>query len=968
MNGFGGAVRTDDSFAKILASYISPLVIDRLLREKTAISAPCCEKFSGAILDIDIVGFTSLTERMEHTGQEGLEVLSRLLDHGFTRFITVVEAHGGAVLEFAGDGIVAGWFAPPETLTEAATLSAHCARALLDVVREPTMRSVNLALHLGLGVGSFSHALLGGFGERWLSVISGGAMDQARHAAQRMQYGYVGVSRDAWDALKNHFSAIDDGEGVLRLLQAHAPLVLPVYRLPTVSGQSPPDAMRPHVAPAVHDAIPQALGEWLPEFRRLTVLFLGLPGLACESSAGFAETQAAIGTIQKVLLKYGVTVENLVHDLGGFTVLAAAGLPPLAREDDPLRMVRSAQAIRRDLRNQGFRCGAAITTGSLYCGSFGNPQRREYAMLGDTTNRAARLMRLATDDLLCDEATARSISRHCVCEFVGPRLIRGKAQPVATYRPHEEQTATAPLRGAVIGRKRERRTLHDQLATTVAAGESSVWLIEGDAGIGKTTIVQEVLVSAAARGVHALLGSGDSVERTGAYHAWRPFLRSLLQLLDTPDPEVRAAAFHHHFGADAEIARYAPLLNFLTGLQLPDNETTAQMTAQSRAETVRTVLVNLINGTIRGPALIALDDCQWLDSASWALVLELQRQLNPLMLVLLARTWDGPEPQEWRAFAQLEGARYLRLAPMPEQEALLLVQQRLGVSDLPEAVRTLVATRAEGHPFYCEQLAFSLRDAGVLLIEEGRCRMAENAPLLQEVKLPDTVHGVIRERIDHLPPEARLAIKMASVIGRDFSLETLREIHPLTVSHAELPRQLERLVEADLAVALSGYPQDAPVYRFKHALTQEAAYTQMTPSQRQHLHRSLAEWIERSDAPNLDPHFALLAHHWSQAAVSDKAVTYFGRAGEQAFGRFANQEAVIFLEKALSLSDAAGLTHDPLTLGHWHRQLGEAQFHLGRMTESRRHLEAAVMTLGFPFPARSALKLFGLPRAVLRRL
>jgi len=288
------------------------------------------------------------------------------------------------------------------------------------------------------------------------------------------------------------------------------------------------------------------------------------------------------------------------------------------------------------------------------------------------------------------------------------------------------------------------------------------------------------------------------------------------------------------------------------------------------------------------------------------------------------------------------------------------IRQRLGVPSLPSQVEALIQEKAQGHPFFSEELAYALRDAGFLMIEHGICRLSPEAGDLQAVAFPDTLQGVITSRIDRLSPSQQLMLKVASVIGRVFAFRILRDIHPIEADKRTMPSQLADLERLDLT------PLEAPEpdlsYIFKHVITQEVAYNLMLFAQRRRLHHAVAEWYERFQSEDLVRLYPVLAHHWSRAEVSEKAVEYLAKAGEEALRAGAYQEARQFFVDALSQGTCA----DRLTMSHWERQLGEACNGLGTLAEAREHLERSVVLLGWPPPSAgvrlviSTLAQFGL--------
>jgi predicted ATPase len=462
--------------------------------------------------------------------------------------------------------------------------------------------------------------------------------------------------------------------------------------------------------------------------------------------------------------------------------------------------------------------------------------------------------------------------------------------------------------------------------------------------------------------VRYLAGAGDAIEHATPYHAWRPIFANLMGLVGVDDVEERRRRVLVRVQADPALARLAPLLNSVLPLDLPDNELTAQLTGEVRADNTRQLLLQLLQPTAAIPAaraaplLIVLDDAHWFDSASWALTRLVVARVRPLLLVLATRPLVEPLPEDYRRLRQDPATEYLTLEPLGPRDIVALVSDRLGVRRLPQPVAGLIEERAQGNPFFSEELAYALRDAGLIRITDGVCTIAPGAGALSAMSFPETMQGVVAARIDRLPPGQALTLKVASVVGRLFAFRLLRDIHPIEADRRVLRGFLDDLQRHDFT--LLDTPEPDLAYLFKHVVTQEVAYGLRLYAQRRQLHRAVAEWYEQTQADDLASLYPLLAHHWARAEEPTRTLAYLELAGEQALRVGAYQEAVDLLTDALSRSGAVQPAPDALRQARLHRQLGDAYEGLGRLSESRQHAERAVALLGWPVPG-TRLRLLG---------
>ncbi|MBI1880880.1 MAG: AAA family ATPase [Chloroflexi bacterium] len=720
--------------------------------------------------------------------------------------------------------------------------------------------------------------------------------------------------------------------------------------------------LRAYIPGAILARLAAGQSGWLAELRRVTVLFINLLDLTY--STPLPQAQTVMQALQTALYRYEGSLNRIGVDDKGPVLLAALGLPPLAHEDDAARGVKAALDMHAVLQKLGWRCAIGVTTGRAFCGSVGNATRREYTMMGDVVNLAARLMQAAgatadrrpeTADslvekvsqaaaipILCDEATFQAAQSQIAFEVLPPIKVKGKVQPIPIYRPITESSPPKSkiqnLKSKIemVGRAAERMLLAEALQR-LQRGHSGVVIIEGEAGIGKSRLVADLLTQAQALSLRSLIGMGDAIEKSATYHAWQPVFRHLFGLMDGTETLTAYRHVQDYLARlNPALAEQTPLLSAVLPFDFPDNEVTTPIQGKARAEKTRALLVGTLARAMQGengqamPLLVVIEDAHWLDSASWALLQQVQQEVKPLLLVMAARpmldarSGEAAVPAEYRQLAADAHSQFLKLMTLPPTDILTLVCQRLGVTTLPEPVANFIQARAEGHPFFSEELAYALRDAGLIEIAAGQCRLAAGVNDLRGLEFPDTLQGVITSRIDRLTPQQQLTLKVASVIGRVFTFPLLQEVHPIETDKPVLTMYLETLERLDLTPLESPSPELA--YIFKHIITQEVAYNLMSFDQRRQLHQAVAEWYERTYQGELPPFYPLLAHHWRKVAAGQqansslvlKAVDYLHKAGEQAVQRSANVEAISHLTMALdllqTLPDTPGRTRQEFTL------------------------------------------------------
>ncbi len=893
------------------ASYVPTLTLNRIATDPVPLVAPNYEHFQAAVLFADISGFTALAEHLAEQGPAGAEELGGILNDYFGQFTALIAEHGGDVVKFAGDALLAVW----PTLGEDQDVRAVTLRAAqCGLVAQKELRNyeasagVRLSMRMAIGAGKADTMYIGGAFGRWEFLIAGEPILQVSLAEQQAQPGEVVLSPEAWELVQDACTGSPleqvsaQAAVAVQLENIHTPLAPQRLMVPALDAGTEA-ALRGYIPGAILARLTAGQGtggkdaseiantstsaDWLAELRRVSVLFINLPDLS--HSLPLEQAQTVMQRLQKALYHYEGSVNKLSVDDKGVTLVAALGLPPLAHEDDATRATLVALEIQDALRHLNVRSAIGIATGETFCGVVGSALRREYTMIGDVVNLAARLMQAAPDTILCSAVTFQASQTGIIFDELPAITVKGKAEPVAVYRPTGEKKTAVRAQSEIVGRRIEREALAEGIQTLLRGGMGvNVFLIEGEAGIGKSRLVDDIRRQADALGVTTYFGSGEPIEKSTPYYGWRNVFAQLfdLDLFDDPEKGRR----HLRLALGPNLVRLAPLLNSVVPLNFADNETTAALSGQARAEQTRALLVELLQASItRSPKVLILEDAHWLDSASWALVLAVSQQVRPLLLVIATRPLDEPLPAEYKQLLQAGNVQHLRLEALSKDDSLALVCQRLRVSSLPVPVATLIRDRAEGNPFFSEELAYALRDAGLIEVAQGECRIAPQTGDLSTLQFPDTVQGVITSRIDRLAPSQQMALKVASVIGRVFAFRTLMDVHPIEADKPQLAEHVRALERLDLTPLESPEPDLA--YIFKHIITQEVAYNLMLFAQRRELHRAVAESYESAYTHELTPYYPLLAHHWSRAETWPKSYEYWMLAGDAAVVLYAYAEA-----------------------------------------------------------------------------
>lgn len=624
-----------------------------------------------------------------------------------------------------------------------------------------------------------------------------------------------------------------------------------------------------------------------------------------------------LGRIITAVARYEGTVAQVMGD----GLLAFFGAP-LAHEDDPERAVRAALDVReavatyaRDLEaayGVAMQVRVGLNTGPVVLSRVTDVLEVAYNALGDTVTTAARLQGAAAPGTIIAAAvTARLVGGLFDLRSLGPLALKGKEAPVAAVEILDRREVAGKVRGIaglaspLVGRDRELGLLRDSVQA-LTDGRGQIAAIVGEAGIGKSRLVAEM--QRLSSQVRWLEGRCLSYAGVIPYFPFQDLLREWLGVSATDhETKVRIelrAALGPLFSTRAD--EVYPYLGAM--LRLPLEPEVAARIANLSAESLQHQTFNVIREwatrlAAEQPLAFILDDLHWADSTSLVLLEALLEVTEdaPVLLCLLFR--PEREHASWRV-NDLARQRFphrhveIILPPLAPAHAEELVSHLLTVPDLAAESRHVILLKAEGNPFFVEEVIRDLIDAGILVREGNRWHAARP---ITDLDVPDSVQGVLLARIDRLPEEARRVLQAASVVGRLFPLDILRQI---LHQNGQVDAALVDLQRLDLIVERRRIPQAE--YRFKHALTQEVAYSTLVAGERRRLHREVARALEEQYEGRLEEAYGVLAHHYDQAEQEDRAVYFLARAGDKSRAEYADQEALRYYTRAVILMKQRG--------------------------------------------------------------
>jgi class 3 adenylate cyclase/predicted ATPase len=646
------------------------------------------------------------------------------------------------------------------------------------------------------------------------------------------------------------------------------------------------------------------------ERRQLTVLFCDLvDSTALASQLDPEEWREVVRAYQETCAKVIARFEGHIAQYLGDGLLVYFGYP-LAHEDDAARAARTGLGIIEAIRQLNIRLAPehgvhlavrlGIHTGLVVVGDVGDGARHEQLALGETPNLAARLQGLAAPNTLVISAAAVPLlGGFFAYQSLGTPPLKGHAQPLEVYQVLYERMARSRLEAAgqtgltpLVGRDHEIALLLERWAQ-VKGGIGQLVLLSGEAGIGKSRIVQ-VLTEHVAREPQAWL----TPCQCSPYHrntAFYPLIELLERMVLRFEREESAQQKLRKLEGlvvqyGLPLAESVPLLAALLSVPLnPDYAPLNMAPEQQKQKTMQALQTILLSIAAQQPVLFVMEDLHWVDPSTLEfLTLVVDQDASVRILTLFTFRPDFSPP--WTGRSHLTQVTLPRLSP---HQAAELAGRVAHGKVLPSAVVEQVVAKTDGVPLFVEELTKMVLESGLL---QERERGYELSGPLPPLAIPATLHDSLMARLDRLAT-VKAQAQLGATLGREFSYELLRAVAPW--DEGILQRGLDLLVEAEFLYTQGRPPQ--ATYRFKHALIQDAAYQSLLRSTRQQYHQRIAQVVETRFPEIYETQPELLAHHYTEAGLNAQAVPHWQRAGQRAIERSAHVEAIAHLTKGLDL-------------------------------------------------------------------
>jgi len=690
--------------------------------------------------------------------------------------------------------------------------------------------------------------------------------------------------------------------------------------------------------------------------KQVTVLFADVSGFTALSETLDAEEVTATmnalwGRLDHVILAQGGRIDKHIGD----AVMALFGAPT-AREDDPERAIRAALAMQAELaafaaeQAQPLAMRIGLNTGPVLLGAVGTTA--EYTAMGDAVNVASRLEHAApVGGILISHDTYRHVRGVFDVVTLDPLTVKGKSEPIQVYlvrgvKPRAFRVTTRGIEGLetrTIGREAELRQMQ-AASEAMRAGKTHLISIIAEAGTGKSRLLYEYTNWLDVQPFSSFLFKGRATQEMAQlpYALIRDVFAFRFDIKDSDRAAVareklEAGLLGFAGPADAEVR--AHFIGHLIGFDFSDSPHLQGVLGDARQIRDRAFhyICRFFDDVTRGrPTVLLLEDIHWADAGSLDLIEHLlrERPALPLLIVALARPTLFEQRPRWG-----EGpAAHLRidLQPLSEQITRQLVAEILRkLPQIPPALETLIVQRAEGSPYFVEELIKMLIEEGV--IQTGEEQWSVSLDRLATTRVPATLTGVVQARLDGLPPAERDTLQQASVVGRVFWSRVVERLHRPDTAQTEEPAIIQNRLKALSSKELI-FPHDAsafagsPEYIFRHAILHAVTYESVLKRLRRVYHAQVAEALIEVSGERAGEYAGRIGEHFERAEAPAQAAEWYWRAGRKAQETYLPEAAANYYQKAVQFLQASGL--QPAWRFDLYESLGDVLDNLARYGEA----------------------------------
>lgn len=878
-------------------------------------------RFNSAVAFADVSGFTAMSESLAEIGKEGAEILTTLLNSYFSSMIARIEQGGGFVGKFGGDAMTI--FFPTDgddkaKVTQAAVQTCVDLQKLMPQFHYIKTKSGTFSLNMKIGIanGSVLFRVVGDEDIEKEFLLAGSPLDRAADAEHLGKPGEVILSQAVAELCGECSKSGTKLEGgFVRLGKVSgsdavkSESVTPFLQsLSEVQRERYIDLAKPFIDRSIYRRLSLGLDS-VGEIRRVSVVFMSFSGLDYDNDPKAGDKLDYLYRwVSGIVTRYSGSINKVDMGDKGSKIIITFGAPT-AHEFDAQHSVYCGlelSANNRKLTEWGVTKKMGIATGTVFAGEVGSVIRQEYTVMGPTVNLSARLMAHSVyDQLLTDSPTQRISESSFHFSYPTEVQFKGLSGTTSVYETigvkSADESSTESDIESLIGRADEVAQIRSVIENA-KKGSLQTLLLRGDAGIGKSRLAGEAVRLAIADDFHIAAGEALSYGTYTPYIPWISILRRLMELPAVGGGQPALTKIREIITSiNPDMGYRLPIIAHLLGIECPDNNITRHFDGQLRQENLYDfLLLYLKHKAEQHPIMLLFEDSQWIDQSSLELLVYLKRNMSdsPLLIVMAQRPQTSEKSPHFDTITGKGATTVIDLNEFSKEETEQFLLQKLTVNSIEPKLLEFIFDFGNGNPSFTTELVSTLQASKKLRQVPSEAGMkAVAADDIAEVDIPDSLSGIIMSQLDRLDTQTGLTVKLAAVIGRQFSQEMVSESYPVEADRDTVNAALTDLQQQDLI--MPGDEADLYDYIFKNLVTRDVAYDSLLFAHRREYHRRVGLCLETLHFRNLQEWSETLAHHFYQSEDNDRATQYLSSSGEKSFYIFANDSAETYYTQAI---------------------------------------------------------------------
>lgn len=877
----------DIEFLKLLQSYVPRNLFSAIQKNQNGntFGNPYQQNLAAAGMFIDIAGFTPLSEKFQKLGKKGADQLTLTINSFFNEMIEIIQRYGGVVCSFGGDAMNVIFIYEDEANCPSTILATvACAVELQAYVQQcPEISTPDgkekISIKVGLAHGPVFFTCSGQKDKMMRYLFSGPAIDTCGECEKHSERNEIVMHMASYSYVQKNLTGTVVEENFIKIDQASLALDQPLANL----GNEPPlnhsdlkliETLKTFVHRSIWEKLLVGGDNLIGEIRPVTTVFIKFTTLDfLRDTNARAKLNSFIEQLVGMLSVYNGYFSAIGAGDKGMTLLIFFGAPISFEKEEEAAVQFSLDLLSlKNLKKRDFwlpELQIGITTGSVFTGNVGSRRRREYTIIGDKINLAARLMvKTEPGEILIDSETAGKVKTRFDMTEIPNVKVKGKAEPLTIYKINKTKKKKKSKIPEIpdslfVGREEVMAQLF-ALQPNIEAQRGLFLLIKGQSGIGKTTLTYKYAEHWQKIGGRVFEAVCSNTNRGKPLSAWLEIIAEFFGIdPDNPQEENYLELMIIINTYFPEYSDWGPYIGTL--LNIVEDQQRVEDSLEKQRGFFEVFLKMLKTYSRHKQLLILIDDLQWIDEASLEFLGNVTHHLSDSRICIAATTRDDYEYK-----ADLFGAlNEFSIQPLSDKDTARLARVHCMQAEVPERLDVYIYAKSGGHPFYIAELINLLLSKKAIEIDEVGKRVVIQDEI-EKIAMPNTVQDLIRTRFDTLDEGAKLILKVGAVKGTDVPLDVVRNLIPKSLVSG-LGDTLKDLA-AQKFIQLP--PDNEDKFLFRPMLLQEIIYDSLLKEQLKDFHRRIAHYFEENAQPLSFPNKQEVAYHLYRGEDWDRAISY----------------------------------------------------------------------------------------------